>query len=360
MPRYWRVLVIVLVLGVAVTSYWGQVSDLFVSMLPKTATIRLIDADGQPIPLDGRADVFELDRTRYLSSPRPVIGTIDLAGKGEVLEVDSDQFPTSLQVRFHVPGYGVDFASVELGKRREHRLRLGRPTDVEGVVLDGRGSPLKGAKVLALGVAPRGVVVAETESDPQGRFVLSGISDRAGMLVLRVLLKGFAMQEREHSLKEFAIERIRNTEFRLRPVPPAQGEVRFPEGVDASGVQVGVLNVPGGCADVAADGSFTLHHLATGKRYRLLLRGLPDGFAHGKTYIRCGETVVVQVGPVVGAEGFVISKSTGRRVAGAKIWHDYSTRGNEVVYAGQSGEFALRSLPVNGASLSVGFPKRVH
>ncbi|MEE2886859.1 MAG: carboxypeptidase-like regulatory domain-containing protein [Planctomycetota bacterium] len=356
LPRYRRVLLVVLAIAVLVTGFWGEIRGVFVSMLPKTATIRLIDVEGNTIPLAGRADVFELDRTRYLSSPRPVIGTIDLEGKGEVVVVDSEQFPSSLQVRFHVPGYGVDYASVELGKRREHRLRLGAPTSVEGVVRGVGGLPLKGARVLALGVAPRGVVVAETESAADGRFVLTGISARAGMLVLRVLKRGFAMEEREHSLKKFAIERVRNTEFRLTPVPPVRGVVRYPEGLVVAEVQAGVLNVPGVFADVEDDGSFTLHHLAVRKRYRLLVRGLPEGFAHDQVYIQSGDSVQVVVCAVVARRGIVVSKSTGRRVPGAKVWHNHSTRGSEVVHANPSGEFTLRSIPLGDLSVSVEIP----
>lgn len=360
LPRYRRVLLILLAVGVLIASFWGEARRLFVSMLPKTATIRLIDVEGNTIPLAGRADVFELDRTKYLCSPRPVIGSIDLDAKGEVIVVDSEQFPSSLQVRFHVPGYGVDYASVELGKRHEHRLRLGPPSSVEGVVLSVKGVPLEGAKVIALGIAPRGVVLAETESNERGRFVLAGISGKVGMLVLRVLKRGFAMEEREHSLKKFAIERVRNTEFRLTPVPPVRGVVRYPEGLDVSGVRVGVLNVPGIFADVADDGSFTLHHLKVGTRYRLLLRGLPGGFAHDLVYMRCGDSVEVVVGAVVVVRGVVVSKSSGRGVPGAKVWHDYSTRGHEVVHAGPSGEFTLRSIPLGELSVNVEVPVSPH
>lgn len=357
MPPYRRVLLIVLALAVLVTSFWSEVSGVFVSMLPRTASIRLIDADDNTIPLAGHADVFELDRTKFLSSPRPIIGSIDLEGLGDVIVVDSERFPKSLQVRFHVPGYGVDFASVELGKRREHRLRLGPPVSIEGIVLGKSGSPLEGARVIVLGVASRGVVLAETTTNQRGRFELEGISDRVGILVLRVLKPGYAMEEREHLLEKRAITRLRNTEFRLTPVPPVRGVVHLPDGCEPKGLRVGVLSVPGITAELAADGSFTLHHLAPDLRYRLLLEGLPEGFAHGEIYARCGERVEVEVGPVVVVRGTLVSKDSGRYVPKAKIWHNYSTRGVEAVLTGPTGKFTLRSVPLGEHSVSVEIPE---
>lgn len=357
MPRYRRILLVVLGMAVLATSFWSDIQKLFVSMLPKTATIQVVDADNNPIALVGRADVFELDRTKYLSSPRPLLASVDLDGLSDVLTLNSEQFPRSLQVRFHIPGYGVDYASVELGKRRAHKFRLGLPTSVAGVVLGKGGSPLEGAKVIALGIASRGVVVSECVSNQQGRFELTGISQRVGMLVLRVLKEGYAMKEREHALEKFAIARLRDTTFRLKSTPPIRGAVRFPKGLDGKGVRVSVLNIAGVSTEVAADGSFTLHHLAAGKRYRLLLQGLPQGYAHAQLYGRCGDRVEIVVGEVVTVTGTVISKSSGSYVAGAKLWHNYSTHGIESVSTGPSGQFTLRSVPRGEHSVSIEIPK---
>ena len=357
MPPYRRILLVALAIAVLVMSFWSDIRKLFVSMLPKTATIQVVDVDDNPIALVGRADVFELDRTKYLSSPRPLLASVELDGLSDVLTLNSEQFPRSLQVRFHIPGYGVDYASVELGKRRAHKLRLGPPTAVTGVVLGKGGSPLEGAKVVALGIAARGVVVSESVSNQQGRFELIGISQRVGMLVLRVLKEGYAMKEREHALEEFAIDRLRNTTFRMKPTPPIRGVVRFPTGFDRQGVRVSVLNIAGVSTAITEDGSFTLHYLDTGKRYRLLLQGLPQGYAHGSLYGRCGERVEIVVGEVVTVTGTVVSKSSGSYVAGAKLWHNYSTHGIESVYTGPAGRFTLRSVPRGEHFVTIETPK---
>jgi hypothetical protein len=337
---------ILLVLGVAAASFHAPLGQWMRSLLPRTATVRLIDGEDQTIPLVGRADVFELDRTLYLPSPRPLLGSIELRGDSEVLVLDSERFPKSLQVRFHVAGYGADFISVELGRRREFRLRLGPPIEVRGLVLDGHGGPLPGARVIALGIHARGVVLAEASSGADGRFVLTGISDRVGTMVLRVLKDGYSLMEREHVLQEFAIDAVRNTEFKLKPVPPVSGHISAPPGCDLSGVRVSVMNLPGVCTGVRSDGRFTLHHLEVGPRYRLLLRRLPAGFSQSEALCRAGERVEVQVMPVVDLQGTVISKESGRGVAAAKISHTNTTRGRVLATTDQLGRFVFTQVPV--------------
>ncbi len=361
MPVYWRVFSIALILAVIAAAMHREIRDYYLGLLPATAQVRLIDGEtGQGIRFAGRADVFALDRTVYQPSPMPVIGSVDLAGAGEELWLSSEQFPGSIQVRFHVPSYGVDYASVELGKRRAFKLILGRPSSVSGVVRDKRGKPVPGARIVGLGGSSRGVVLAETKTDAAGRYTLSQFSSRVPYLVIRILGEGFALKEREYWPNAVASHELSKTDFVLTPVPPVLGEVRMSvglgEGEPPPSLRVSVLNLPGANTDVREGGSFVLHHLKAGMRCRLLLQGLPDGLTHRLTRASAGIRVTIEIVPAVSLRGRVISGETGRGLHNVSVRHEHTSRGGAWVRTGRDGWFELPEVPVGPLLLTVSVP----
>ena len=113
--------------------------ELYDWLQPPLAQVKLVDVDGRPISMQGVADVFETDRSHYRASPMPLLGTVTLDSSVDSLVLDSNQYPKSVQVRIRVPGYGMDYISVELNRRHTWTLRLGPPTEVSGIVLDQTG-----------------------------------------------------------------------------------------------------------------------------------------------------------------------------------------------------------------------------
>ena len=360
MPPYRRVLIIVVALGVIAGAMHEQIARLYRWFLPATATVQLRDVDGTLIPLAGRADVFAIDRTVYLSSPMPLLGSVDLAALGDTLELDGNRFPQSMQIRFHVPGYGVDYMSAELGKRRTFKLTLGPPMSVVGRVTAVGGKPVKGATVLGIGAHPRGVILSETKTDERGHFSLDNISSRTGNVFVRVLAEGFALAEIEHDWRAVEKGRAGNPEFELVPVPPLHGKVQLPaelEGIlQKKTLRVSVFQHPGVSAAVLTDGRFIMHHLAGGKNYRTLLQGLPPGFTHRVVYAQPGQRCTIDVVPAVTLRGRVVSRRGTRGFAKTEVWHQDTTRGNEKVYTDGYGRFALPNVPKGTVSLQVVVP----
>lgn len=359
MPAYRRVLLVVLVLGIVAATFRESLLEFWNSILPPVARVALLDADEAPIPMRGRVDVFEVDRTFFRASPLPKLTSINLEVGSEELVIADKELPTSLQVRFHVPGYGVDYISVERGRRKLHRLRLGAAVEVKGVVTGKAGAPVAGARVLALGGSARGVLLTETKSSTDGSFTLPGISKLVDFLTLRVLKDGYALAEREHWLQASKGEEKSRTDFQLVPVPPVRGEIRLPENVQRKleDLRITVLKHPGVSANVDERGQFELQHLAPGSQYRLLVQGLPDGFTHRMTYVRPGQAVTLEVVPAVTLHGKVVSERLQRTLEGVQLRHTSSTRGQEFCVTDGYGEFELRNVPVGTVLLEVATPE---
>ena len=225
-PRHHRILGVLLVLFILVASFHEQLLELYDWLQPPLAQVTLVDVAGQPIQMRGVADVFETDRSHYRASPMPLLGTVTLDSSVDSLVIDSNRYPKSVQVRIHVPGYGMDYISVELNRRHTWTLRLGPPTDVSGIVLDQTGAPVPGAQVIVLGGSNRGVELARVLTRADGKYTAHGISRNVDFLTLRVLKEGFALKEREHWLDASPGEKASQTDFKLAPVP------ELPEGGD--------------------------------------------------------------------------------------------------------------------------------
>ncbi len=353
-PAYRRALLIFLVLGVAVATFRDELLEFYHDLQPKIAKVLVVDFDGNPIPMDGRADIFELDRSLFMPSPMPRLGSVKLDNAIEALVLDDSIYPNSLQVRFHVPGYGIDYTSVDLGKRRTFRLRLGRPIEINGRVIVRSRSPVSGARVVALGGSTRGVVLEETATLADGSFTLAGISEHVDFLVLRILKEGYALEEREYWRNSST---QRRTDFQLVPVPPVHGVVKVPSNLLTDTLRMSVLNLAGVTAAVGKDGKFVLHNLSAGGQYRLLVQGLPKGFTHRETYVQPGHHIEVEVVPSVVLRGEVFSERLDRALENVELWHTNSTRGNERCVTDGYGRFELRNVPTGEVVLRVVSPK---
>lgn len=355
-PRRHRVLGFFIVLFVLAASFQDRLLEFYDWMNPPAARVVVVDSDRQPVDLTGRVDLFQTDRSNFRASPLPLLGSIDLGPDQDTLEILSGEYPNSLQVRFHIPGFGVDYTSVEIGRRKTVKLKLGKPIAVHGLVRDRTGQPIPEANVIAFGGGPRGVVLAETFTGPDGSYTLSGISEHVGFVFIRVLKLGYAVAEEEHSLLENEESIRKKTTFSLVPVPPLRGQIELPRGgddvIDSTALRVSVAHFPGAYAEVSADGKFVLHHLDAGKRYRLLVQGLPGNITHEMAIGGPGGELTIQLLRCVTLRGQVLNV-VGQGLAKVEVWHTHSTRGHERCVTDLSGRFELRSVPLGEAVLTI-------
>jgi Carboxypeptidase regulatory-like domain len=354
-PAYRRVLLVFLTLGVLAAAFHEKIIEFLENLQPAVSRVVAVDFDGNPIPMRGRVDLFPLDRSLFMQSPLPPVGSIELDESTTELVLDDASYPKSIQVRFHIPGYGVDYTSVDIGKRHTFKLRLGRPREIKGIVTDATGAPMADARVAAFGGSGRGVVLEATKTHADGTYSLVGISEYVGYVKLRVLKQGFAMEEREYEEGSRDSEK-RRTDFQLVPVPPVRGEIRLPDGLQPGTMCVSVLNYAGAIAAVGKDRTFVLHHLSAGGRYRILVQGLPKGFTHRVTFVQPGQRVEVEVVPSVTLFGQVLSKRLGRPIGKVKVWHMSTTRGKESCETDGHGRFELPNVPMGELRVTVVAP----
>ncbi|MCB9870318.1 MAG: hypothetical protein H6836_00910 [Planctomycetes bacterium] len=356
MPAYRKVLIPGLLASAFGISYREPLVEWVRSLRPASCSVVLIDDADQPVVPRGRIDVFELDRSSHLPSPAPLLGSIALSGEapGEEIEIDSRRFPPSIQLRFHVPGFGVDYRSVELATDRTYRMQLSEPVTVRGCVRNAH-QPLAGARVLALGGGPRGVLLAEARTDADGCYRLVGIARAAKWFTFRVLLPGYTMCERDYRL-EAKDREAGDRDFYLDPVPPVCGVVHGPSDLPLDGLEVGALVLGGLRAAVATDGSFELHHLRAGQGVRLLVRGLPPEFTQRAVRAAAGERVVIEVCRRAELRGKVVSRQARFGLGGVEVWHDDSDRGTEMVRTDASGNFQLQHAPTGSLVLHFAVP----
>jgi len=78
MPVYRRFLLVFLVLGVLAVTFREKLIDFYYGLQPATAKVLVVDFDGNPIPMSGRADIFQLDRSLFSPSPMPCLGSVAL------------------------------------------------------------------------------------------------------------------------------------------------------------------------------------------------------------------------------------------------------------------------------------------
>lgn len=286
-------------------------------------------------------------------SPPPAIGQLQIDDGAVTL--GRDLVPERAFVRYAGQGVGTGYVAVEIGKPvqpiplRAPAQLSGRVGDPQGVFLFGLRClglrPAGGARVFGLGGGEQGVVLCETVTDADGRFVLDGFDSSLPVIGVRVLQPGFAIAH----VNWYRAAPPAGQPGPIVPLVPTQlirGVVELPDGVDARGLRLLAKGLPGVETSIAADGTFALDHVPPIFEPRLLVHGLPETFTHGRVNASPGQSGVrIEVVRAAIVRGFVVERATQRAVAGAMVWHPHGPAGQVAVDTASDGSFVLRGVP---------------
>lgn len=313
--------------------------------------LQFVDASGQAVQLVGTLEVFESSSHPADASPPRMIGE-PIALEGDSVVLDRELVGPGVFVRWNAEGYGRGFDYVE--KREEpSQLLVAPPISRGGTVLSARGEVLAGAQVFALGRDVNGLVLAESETDADGRFLLDGVSGEERIWVVRVIAEGHELRHVDWTFGP----RDRPTEtgpseIRLAPADVRPGQVVVPSdllasGFDPSVLRVGVLSLRALRLPVKNDGSFSLDHVPTKyQRVHLILEGLPDGWTHRRTTVEKFDAEArIEVVPARRLSGVVVNGHDRLGVSGARVRHSHGPRGDEIVETDDRGRFEFVFAP---------------
>ena len=351
-------------LGMLVVVLWPQIQSLFQGFFPAYARVQVVDADGQLLRRV-HMEMFALVDKPYDPSPSPKVGEGDFeADASGVFTLGPEHIPMLGFVLIHAPGHGVGYRQLKRGRKNIHEIRLGRPMAVSGSVTNKTGDPIPNARVLALSGDSRGVLLSEVHSEPDGTFVIAGLSARLQVMHVRVLCDGYGMRERrwwnEVKNRSGSAPLIQNLDFELMPVPPATGRVVLPEGVSAADLELRIYNLPGVSCRLADDGAFTLHHLQQPEvdTFSVLVANLPPGYTHPYVLVRPGDKdVEIPVRKAVTLNGRLLHRQAESPLPGATITHRCGTRGGGMAEVGSDGSFRFEGLPPGQVRLEISLPK---
>ena len=307
--------------------------------------IQVVDADGVPLAIAGRVEVFVADESPSAASPTPQIGVYDLEPDGS-LTLPADEIGDRALVRMAVSGHGIAYGVIEPGAE-VLPLRLGQPMQVEGRVIDTAGVPVAGALIQVLGGGARGVLLTEVETDAEGKFAVGGVSDTVRSWSFRVLARDYELGQIDWLSRDG--ERI---EFTLNPSPPAQGRLVLDgtaagsEAPPLGDLELRIHHLPSVTARTRDDGRFSVHHLPTAPRFaHVLVPDLPRGWTYRRTALRSGDTRDVLLQPAQQLRGRVVNGHTNGGVAGAVVYHEHGPNGIESAVCDGDGRFVLDRVP---------------
>ena len=258
---------------------------------------RVVDRQGNPV---AGAEVLSYEFAGY-SEQGSTVRVLDQAatdaqGVFSLVAPQNDRRILRGNVVGFKPGLAVDWAQPEIpsGSTGQVTLVLGPAATLGGTIVDEAGSPVPGASVEALLLAPENVGVHSMkrlwgrpskwlacQTDKAGRFEFVNLPREAGV-DLRVLAPGFAAVTTRAGSEDQASYRPGQTDIRLVLAPEARisGKVVHKEtGAPVAGVLVMASNPPahqGGLSD--AQGRFTIANLPAGKT-TLRLGEQPDSAA---------------------------------------------------------------------------------
>jgi hypothetical protein len=307
--------------------------------------IQVVDAEGMPLALVGRVEVFAADESPSAPSPTPQLGVYETEADGS-LTLAADEIGERALVRMAVSGHGIGYGIIEPGAE-VLPLRLGQPMSVAGRVIDTAGVPVPGAQIQVLGGGARGVLLTEVETDPNGEFTVGGVSDTVRSWSFRVFARGYELGQVDWLSRDG--ERI---EFTLNPAPPAGGRLVL-DGTAADraapalgDLELRIHHLPGVTARTQEDGTFSVHHLPPAPRFaHVLVPGLPSGWTYRRTALRSGDTRDVLLQPAQQLRGRVVNGHTNGGVAGAVVYHEHGPNGIESAVCDGDGRFVLDRVP---------------
>lgn len=321
---------------------------------PQRIAVQAVGFLGSTAQVDGLAvEIFPFDDSGAGTYPPAPSSSRPLSGGGTSLAA-ADVPAGGVYLRADSPIHGVTCVYAASDRSRVE-LELGEPRSLVGRIVDTQGTPLAGARVVAL---PHryGPELGEARSDEHGDFAVPRLSSSLSWFAVRVLLPGFAALDTDVQLVP-GVE-LTLTLGRSRPV---QGRVEVPASVPLSGLLVCAYRCPGVTAPVRADGTFVLESLpAPPIRARLLLHGLPADLTHSATYATAGEEgLALRAVVAATARGYVVTADRDLPVPGAYVQHPHGPGGGVGVYTDGNGAFVIGGLPPGRVRLEAfGGPRR--
>lgn len=290
-------------------------------------------------------------------SPPPPLGSLTAA---PTVTVGAELVPGDAVVRYAAAGRGVGYRHVKLGEELAP-IELRPPAPVRGRVVEPVGlwsygwrcaelRPVADAEVVVMGGGEHGIELATSRSDAAGEFVVDGVDRELDGLGLRVRAPGFALEHQ--SLPPADGTAAAATVVALVRTQPISGRILAPPSFDVRTLRVLARGLPGVEAVPAADGTFTLEHLAPDVRPRLLLYGLPPTLTHAMARAQPGLRIELVAAAAV--RGRVVDAASRQPLGGALVFcgEDHAVR------ADASGRFELGQLLPGLATIAAKFEFR--
>ncbi len=309
-------------------------------------------AELQFVGIDGAVPELELEffpaQLAFAApSPPPLLGSLRLAAGATTAVVGAELVPDEAVLRYRGAGLGTGFAFVRRGVPNAP-IRLQPPGSLRGRlfvrrVVEALGItqeltwPVAGAEVFAMGGGEHGVPLATTQSDVLGRFELQGFDASLRSLALRVRAPGHVLLHHDLQREGAAWPAA---ELELEPTTPRPGQILAPPEVLPRSLCILARGLPGVAAQPDTRGQFVLDHVAATATPRLLVHGLPPGFAQLPVQAMPGRPLVVEVVPAAVVRGQVRDRITGVPMAGVLVW----SGDGDAVRADDDGRFVLERL----------------
>lgn len=340
-PLWWYALGLC---GLVFALRWGHAS-----WTAGRAELQFVGAPGADSVPELELTFFPAQLAFAAPSPPPPLGSLQVAPGVAAAAVGADLVPDEAVVRYRGAGLGTGFAFVRRGVPNAP-IRLQQPGSLRGRVFVRRavsafGSsheftlPVAGAEILAMGGGEHGVPLASAASDALGRFELQGFDSSLRSLSLRVRAPSHVLLH--HDLQRTA-EAWPAAELELEATTPRPGQLLTPPEILPRSLRILARGLPGVEALPDTRGQFVLDHVEATGTPRLLVHGLPPGFAQLPVQSLPGKPLVVEVIAAAVVRGQVRDRVTGAPMAGVLVW----SGDGDAVRADDDGRFVLdRLLP---------------